>query len=336
MSTRRGRPVCKRGQPVRFTELLDDTYVVSLAPVNPSTLLDPPAPVNPPTPVDPPAPRGPSIPSNPPPFPIPGMATPAGGAPNYGSEPLAGVVDETLSIQFFHLIQSVVRIVGAIPETHISKTMISNGVRTFSGPTSGAPNEADEWFHDTEQHIEQSSLESSRRYLGYVSMLYGNAHTWWELVATSVSTDRLTYEFFKERFQSRFIGERYMREMRHRFQYLLQGGRTASEYETEFLSRLRYGTCSVPIEKYKCRKFALGLMYELCRHVIPFQDDVFDVLVGRAKDVEEVELLASAAGCRVDRELSRRPSLPVLIRGLILCLRGVFLSLHQLYPQLLF
>ncbi|KAK8981917.1 hypothetical protein V6N11_072906 [Hibiscus sabdariffa] len=154
--------------------------------------------------------------------------------------------------------------------------------------------------------MDQLCLESSRKYLGAVSMLYGNVYTWWESVASSVPADRLTWEFFKEHFRSCFIVERYMREMRQRFQNLVQGGRTVSEYENEFLSLLRYGSSLVPTEKDKCRKFALGLRYELCKQVIPFQDDVFDILVGRAKDIEEIELLSPASDS-ADRDWFDRP-----------------------------
>ena len=82
--------------------------------------------------------------------------------------------------------------------------------------------------------------------------MYGNAYTWWESVASSVPTDRLTWEFFKERFQSRYIGERYLREMLQRFQDLVQGDKSVSMYEIEFLRLLKYDSCLVPTEKEKC------------------------------------------------------------------------------------
>ncbi|KAK8535520.1 hypothetical protein V6N12_057036 [Hibiscus sabdariffa] len=54
---------------------------------------------------------------------------------------------------------------------------------------------------------------------------------------------------------------------------------------------------------------SLRLRYELCKQIIPFQDDVFDILVGRANDAEEIELLATAS-VTVDHDRSERHSVP--------------------------
>ncbi|KAK8987592.1 hypothetical protein V6N11_027338 [Hibiscus sabdariffa] len=225
MSTRGDHPVRRRVRPVRLAEPLDYVPVDSPTPVNPSVPIDFSAPVDPRVSVDPPVHRDPSVPTDLLHVPDSGLATPAGGASTSCPELVTGVIDGTLSRQFLHLIQSVVRVADTVPETPISRTLISNGVRTFSGSSSGASTEAEAWLHDTERLV------------------------------SSVLADRLTWEFFKERFQSRNI---------------------------------------VPTEKDKCRKFTLGLRYELCKQVIPFQDVIFDVLVSRARDIEEIESLAPA------------------------------------------
>ncbi|KAE8736092.1 hypothetical protein F3Y22_tig00000170pilonHSYRG00022 [Hibiscus syriacus] len=137
------------------------------------------------------------------------------------------------------------------------------------------------------ERMDQLGLDSIKRYQGAVAMLDGNAYTWWESVTSSVPTDRLTWNFFKDRFRSRFLGERYLAQRRQQFQDLVQGDMTVSEYEIEFLKLLKYGFSMVPTERDRCRKFALGLRYELRRQVVTHQDEIFDVLVGRAKDAEE-------------------------------------------------
>ena len=116
--------------------------------------------------------------------------------------------------------------------------MIASGVRTFAGSPDGASTEAEAWLWDTERRMDQLGLEPARKYLGAVSMLDGNAHVWWESVVSSVPAERLTWEFFRERFRSRFIGERFLRRMRQEFQNLKQGSRTVTEYELEFLRLL--------------------------------------------------------------------------------------------------
>ncbi|KAK8981922.1 hypothetical protein V6N11_072911 [Hibiscus sabdariffa] len=147
MSTGRGSPFRRRVQPVRFAEPLDEIPVDIPAPVNPSPSVESSTPVDPPGFVDPPVPNDlPHVPDS-------DATTPARGASTSSSEPMIGVVDEPLSRQFFHLIQSVVRVASTIPETPISHIQIFNGVRTFSGPSGGAPTEAEEWLHDTERLI---------------------------------------------------------------------------------------------------------------------------------------------------------------------------------------
>ncbi|KAK8623621.1 hypothetical protein V6N13_064988 [Hibiscus sabdariffa] len=132
--------------------------------------------------------------------------------------------------------------------------------------------------------MDQLGFDPAKKYQGAISMLDGNAHVWWESVVTSVSADRLTWEFFRDRFKSRFIGERFLRRMKQEFQNLRQGSRTVAEYELEFLRLLQYGSSLVATH----------------------QDTVFDVLVERAKATEEVELLLRQTD-RAERERPRRP-----------------------------
>ncbi|KAK8665350.1 hypothetical protein V6N13_005520 [Hibiscus sabdariffa] len=138
-------------------------------------------------------------------------------------------------------------------------------------------------------------------------MLDGNAHVWWESVVTSVSADRLTWEFFRDRFKSRFIGERFLRRMKQEFQNLRQGSRTVAEYELEFLRLLQYGSSLVPTESDRCQKFREGLRIDILKQVATHQDTVFDVLVERAKAAEEVELLYLIMALHIPASRALRP-----------------------------
>ncbi|KAE8662757.1 hypothetical protein F3Y22_tig00113145pilonHSYRG00169 [Hibiscus syriacus] len=106
-----------------------------------------------------------------------------------------------------------------------------------------------------------------------------NAHTWWESVVNSVQADLLTWDFFRKQFRSHFMGERYLVQRRH----------------------------LVPTERDKCQNFSHGLRYEMRHQVVTHQDEVFDVVVGRAKDTKEVEA-STPDRDRVDRDWSRRSS----------------------------
>ncbi|KAE8687190.1 Detected protein of unknown function [Hibiscus syriacus] len=263
--------------------------------------------------VDPPPPIGDHAPTTPTNLPLVagiGMTTPIIGATDIESESTGVALDENFGRQFLQLIQGAVKATGVVSEVPISQTLIANGVRTFGGQIGGSPTEAEDWLQDTERRMDQLGLDSTKRYLGAVAMLDGNAYTWWESVTSSVPTDRLTWNFFKDRFWSRFLGERYLAQRRQQFQDLVQGDMIVSEYEIEFLKLLKYGFSMVPTERDRCRISALGLRYELRRQVVTHQDEIFDVLVSRAKDAEEVEVLASGRE-RVDQERSKKFSGPI-------------------------
>ncbi|KAK8716275.1 hypothetical protein V6N13_043591 [Hibiscus sabdariffa] len=295
MSTRRGRrPARARGRPARYADPID------------VPIPDPPPPVDPPAPEVPPVPRGQTAVTDPPPAPSIDVTTPVRGASAVGPQPVAGLFDENLGRQFLQLIQGAVRVANVVPEVPISQTLISSGVRTFTGSPNGAPTDAEDWLRDTERRMDQLGFDPAKKYQRAVSMLDGNAHVWWEFVVTSVSADRLTWEFFRDRFKSRFIGERFLRRMKQEFQNLRQGSRTMAEYELEFLRLLQYGSSLVPTESDRCQKFREGLRIDILKQVATHQDTVFDVLVERAKAAEEVELLLRQTD-RAERERPRRP-----------------------------
>ncbi|KAK8623010.1 hypothetical protein V6N13_117906 [Hibiscus sabdariffa] len=170
MSARRGRlPARARGRPASYADPVDD-HLPDLPPL-----------ANPLAPEVPPVPRGQTAATDPPPAPSINVTTPVRGA------------------QFLQLIQEAIR--ASHPEVPISQTLISNGVRIFVGSPDGAPTDAKGWLCDTERWMDQLVLEPTRKYLGAVSMLDDYARIWWESVISSVPAERLTWDFFRDRFK---------------------------------------------------------------------------------------------------------------------------------------
>ncbi|KAK8594733.1 hypothetical protein V6N13_015652 [Hibiscus sabdariffa] len=256
MSARRGRrPARARGRPARYADPID------------ILIPDPSPPVDPPAPEVPLVPRGQTAATDPPPAPSIDVTTPVRGASAAGPQPVAGLFDENLGRQFLQLIQGAVRAANVVPEVPISQTLISSGVRTFTGSPDGAPTDSEDWLRDTERRMDQLGFDPAKKYQGAVSMLDGNAHE---------------------------------------LQNLRQGSRSVAEYELEFLRLLQYGSSLVPTEADRCQKFREGLQIDILKQVATHQDTVFDVLVERAKAAEEVELLLRQAD-RAERERPRRP-----------------------------
>ncbi|KAK8655194.1 hypothetical protein V6N13_107784 [Hibiscus sabdariffa] len=133
MSTRRGRrPAPARGRPARYADPMD------------GLIPNPPPPVDPPAPEVPPVPRGQTTVTDPPPAPSVDVTTPVRGASAVGPQPVAGLFDENLGMQFLQLIQGAVRAANVVPEVPISQTLISSGVWTFTGSPDGAPTDAED------------------------------------------------------------------------------------------------------------------------------------------------------------------------------------------------
>ena len=218
MSARRARRSTRgRGRATSFADPVEEP------------ISDPPPVISP----DPPVPTSTTVPPNPQPAADIDMSTLVRGASVPSTEPTV-VADDALSRQFLQLLQGAVRASGAMPDPPISQILIANGVRTFSGSLTGAPSDAETWLYDTERRMDQLGLEPAKRYLGAVSMLDGGAHIWWESVVSSVSSDRLTWDFFKERFKNRYLGDRYMRERRQAFRDLVQGTMTVLSMSFSF------------------------------------------------------------------------------------------------------
>ncbi|KAL4291847.1 hypothetical protein GQ457_14G023290 [Hibiscus cannabinus] len=113
--------------------------------------------------------------------------------------------------------------------------------------------------------------------------------------------ERLTWDFFKERFKNRYLGERFLKARRQAFKDLVQGSMTVAEYEIPFLDLLRYGTGLVSTEKDRCEKFLEGLRIGIRDRVATHHDEIFEDLVNRAKTAEELEILVASQSSR-DRD----------------------------------
>ncbi|KAA3479884.1 Pyridoxal-phosphate-dependent serine hydroxymethyltransferase [Gossypium australe] len=75
---------------------------------------------------------------------------------------------------------------------------------------------------------------------GAVSLLRDEAYQWWLTVKEGTQPDRLTGEFFKTTFQSKYVRASYVDAHRRGFLNLTQGDQSVAEYEAEFLRLSRY------------------------------------------------------------------------------------------------
>ncbi|KAA3470949.1 Pyridoxal-phosphate-dependent serine hydroxymethyltransferase [Gossypium australe] len=64
---------------------------------------------------------------------------------------------------------------------------------------------------------------SEQKLKGVVSMLRDEACQWWLTVKEGIQPDRLTWEFFKTTFHSKYVGASYVDARRPEFLNLTQG-----------------------------------------------------------------------------------------------------------------
>ncbi|KAA3487384.1 1-phosphatidylinositol-4,5-bisphosphate phosphodiesterase beta-2 [Gossypium australe] len=78
-------------------------------------------------------------------------------------------------------------------------------------------------------------------------------------VKEGTQPDRLTWEFFKTIFQSKYMEASYVNARRREFLNLTQSDRSVVEYEVEFLRLSRYARGMVASEYKRCVHFEDGL-----------------------------------------------------------------------------
>ncbi|KAE8736307.1 putative ATP binding protein [Hibiscus syriacus] len=142
----------------------------------------------------------------------------------------------------------------------------------FEGITGGPPTDAEYWLEDTERIMDEMDLRPEQKLKGALTMLKKESFRWWQSISGSIPRNQ-TWDLFKTRFRSRYIGERYLQERRQEFQNLEQGN-----------------------------------MYEIRSRVATHRERNFDALVEIAKTAEEIERLARGRGESFQRgSASARP-----------------------------
>ena len=92
-----------------------------------------------------------------------------------------------------------------------------------------------------------------------ISLLRDSAYHWWKTLTSVVPKEKVTWEFFQEEFQKKYISERFIDQKRKEFLELKQGSMIVTEYEREFVRLSKYAREYIPTEAKICRRFEDGL-----------------------------------------------------------------------------
>ncbi|KAA3477814.1 DNA/RNA polymerases superfamily protein [Gossypium australe] len=106
-------------------------------------------------------------------------------------------------------------------------------------------------------------LLKRKKLRGVVSLLRDEVYQWWLTVKGGTVADRITWDFFKSSFQSKYIGSSYVDAQRRAFLNLVQGNKSVAEYEAKFLRLSRYARGMVATDHERCVRFEDSLRDDL-------------------------------------------------------------------------
>ena len=171
----------------------------------------------------------------------------------------------------------------------VSERLRLNGAEIFRGISGVAPNVAEYWLEAVERIMDDLDCTNEEKLKGAVSLLRDEAYRWWLTVKQSVPADRQDWDFFKVKFEGKYVGASYLDSQRKAFLNLVQGSKSIAEYEAEFVRLSQYAKGIVATDYERCIRFEDGLRDELRMLIAPQRERDFAVLVEKARIAEEVK-----------------------------------------------
>ena len=179
--------------------------------------------------------------------------------------------------------------------------------RIFHGKKEEDASTAEFWLEETERLFERIGGSSSEKVQCAVAALQENAYHWWKTVDKPVN---LSWEFFVEKFENRYVGEVYKEAMKRKFLDLKQGALSVAEYESEFTKYSRYATDLVNSGRKRCFYFQEGLNDEYKTGVVGHRYEDFTALLGHALELERIEKSKRARWERKQQKRGQTDSTP--------------------------
>ncbi|KAK5836531.1 hypothetical protein PVK06_012323 [Gossypium arboreum] len=171
---------------------------------------------------------------------------------------LAG--DDALSQAMLRILERVAKpYSGARGCRLVTEQLWSNGAELFRGVTKVDPSAAEYWLEATERIINDLDCTHKQKFKEAVSLLHDEAYQWWLTVEEGTQFYRLTWDFFKATFQSKYVVASYVDACSREFMNLTQGDRSVAEYGAKFLRLSCYAQCMVASEYERYVRFEDGL-----------------------------------------------------------------------------
>ena len=149
------------------------------------------------------------------------------------------------------------------------------------------------WLEKLQRILEEVRCPPDQRVLCAVSLLQSKAYDWWKLVLRGPRIPNpMTWEFFVQEFNAKYVTEIYRESKWKQFLNLKQRNLSVAEYEKAFNHLSKYTLELVLIEAFRCRQFKDRLHDFIKRYLAPMtslQQVNFYQLVQATMKVERLE-----------------------------------------------
>ncbi|XP_058103464.1 uncharacterized protein LOC131247037 [Magnolia sinica] len=150
------------------------------------------------------------------------------------------------------------------------------------------PSTAELWRTEVERIFDTMQCPSEQRVLLATFLLQGKAWHWWSSVSRMAGPNFVwILEEFVVRFDQKFFPEHVRDQWAMKFETLVQGDMTVSQYEARFVTLSKFAPYLADNERRRARCFQNGLHPALRSRVVGHYLMTFDQVIHRALVYEE-------------------------------------------------
>ncbi|XP_012461592.2 uncharacterized protein LOC105781616 [Gossypium raimondii] len=158
----------------------------------------------------------------------------------------------------------------------------------FRANVNDDPERAEFWLENTIRVLDELSCTLEESLKCVISLLRDSTYNWWKNLVSVVPKEKVTWDFFQEKFRKKYVSQRFIDQKRKEFLELKQGRMTVAEYEREFVKLSKYAQECVSNEATLYKRFEDGLNEDIQLLVGILEIKELVVLVERAIKVEEL------------------------------------------------
>ncbi|XP_040940144.1 uncharacterized protein, partial [Gossypium hirsutum] len=100
-----------------------------------------------------------------------------------------------------------------------------HGAEEFWGRIDDDPVKAEYWLQSIMRVFKQMACSPDDYLICAVSLLKEEAYNWWETIEAVVPAEKITWEFFQNKFKKKYVGRRYLDKKKREFLDLRQGNK---------------------------------------------------------------------------------------------------------------